>query len=167
MNEGHDHGNVLIKLDEMKLSKSSTKALLEDIIWVLRNYKKMGNLAILAHSNIVKALVPIDNFFFESFARTAAWDPRRPTYLDSAIFYKDQSVFRKNERVYQVRNLREFKFQTLYRIFRSILVVGLRMQWAHRADPCRPNKVKDQHCVSRVRCPMLHGTDRTTGASVA
>ena len=35
------------------------------MIWVLRNYKKMGNLAIVGHSKILKALVPIDNFFFE------------------------------------------------------------------------------------------------------
>lgn len=65
IDEGNDHVNVLIKLDEMKISHSSTKAFMEDMIWILRNYKHMGNLAIVAHSKIVKALVPIDNFFFE------------------------------------------------------------------------------------------------------
>lgn len=63
--KGHDHVNVLIKLDEMKISHSSTKAFMEDMIWVFRNYKQMGNLAIVAHSKILKALVPIDNFFFK------------------------------------------------------------------------------------------------------
>lgn len=67
--EGYQHVHVLIKLDEMKLSHSSTKAFMEDMIWVLRNYKHMGNLAIVAHSNILKALVPIDNFFFERLQR--------------------------------------------------------------------------------------------------
>ncbi|MCF8713575.1 STAS/SEC14 domain-containing protein [Joostella atrarenae] len=57
--------NVLVKLDEMRISKSSTKAFFQDILWSLRNYKKMGHLAIVAHSNIVKALVPIDNVFFQ------------------------------------------------------------------------------------------------------
>ena len=57
--------NVLIKLDKMKIGHTQTKAFMEDIIWTIRNYKDMGNLAIVAHSNILKALVPIDNFFFE------------------------------------------------------------------------------------------------------
>ena len=57
--------NVLVKLDELKMAHSSTKAFMEDIIWTLRNYKKMGHLAIVAHSKILKALVPIDNLFFQ------------------------------------------------------------------------------------------------------
>jgi len=65
IDEGHKHVNVLIKLDEIKISHSSTKAFMEDMIWILRNYKQMGNLAIVAHSKILKALVPVDNFFFE------------------------------------------------------------------------------------------------------
>jgi len=65
IDEGYDHVNVLIKLDEMKISHSNTKAFMEDTIWVLRNYEQIGNIAIVAHSKILKALVPIDNFFFE------------------------------------------------------------------------------------------------------
>lgn len=57
--------NVLVKLDELKITHSSTKAFMEDIIWTLRNYKKMGHLAIVAHSKILKVLVPIDNLFFQ------------------------------------------------------------------------------------------------------
>lgn len=63
--QGFETINVLIKLDELKISKSSIKAFMEDIIWALRNYKKIGHLAIVAHSNTAKALVPIDNLFFE------------------------------------------------------------------------------------------------------
>lgn len=63
--KGHESINVLVKLDELKVSHSSTKAFFEDTIWALRNYKKMGHLAIVAHSKILKALVPIDNLFFE------------------------------------------------------------------------------------------------------
>ncbi|MBB6325665.1 hypothetical protein FHS59_001280 [Algoriphagus iocasae] len=63
--KGFDSINVLIKLDEAKISKSSIKVFFEDIIYTLRNYKTMGHIAIVAHSNILKALVPIDNLFFE------------------------------------------------------------------------------------------------------
>lgn len=35
-----DKVNVMVKLDEMKISNSSIKAFLEDTVWVLRNYKK-------------------------------------------------------------------------------------------------------------------------------
>jgi len=63
--QGFETINVLVKLDEMKISNSSVRAFMEDTIWVLRNYKKIGHLAIVAHSNTLKALVPIDNLFFE------------------------------------------------------------------------------------------------------
>ena len=38
---------------------------MEDTIWILRNYKQIGNIAIVAHSKILEALIPIDAFFFE------------------------------------------------------------------------------------------------------
>lgn len=65
LNEGFKQVNVLVKLDEMKIGQTSFKAFMEDSLWALRNYKKLGHLAIVAHSNIVKVLVPIDNLFFE------------------------------------------------------------------------------------------------------
>jgi len=65
LDQGHDHVNLLIKLDEAKIGHSSIKAFMEETIWILRNFKHLGNLAIVAHSKIVKALVPIDSFFFE------------------------------------------------------------------------------------------------------
>ena len=65
LDEGFDQVNVLVKIDEMKVSHSSAKAFMEDTIWALRNYKKIGHLAIVAHSKITKALVPIDNIFFQ------------------------------------------------------------------------------------------------------
>ncbi|MCB9310498.1 MAG: STAS/SEC14 domain-containing protein [Lewinellaceae bacterium] len=65
LDEGHEYVHVLIKLDEMKLSKTSVKAFFEDSLWAIRNYKSIGNIAIVAHSNILKALVPIDSFFFQ------------------------------------------------------------------------------------------------------
>ncbi|MEO8759655.1 MAG: STAS/SEC14 domain-containing protein [Bacteroidia bacterium] len=63
--EGHSQINVLVKLDELKISHIKVKAFMEDTMWGLRNYKSLGHLAIVAHSNIVKALVPIDNLFFK------------------------------------------------------------------------------------------------------
>lgn len=65
LEQGFDQVNVLVKLDELKISESSTKAFMEDTIWALRNYTKIGHLAIVAHSKILKALVPIDNLFFK------------------------------------------------------------------------------------------------------
>jgi len=63
--QGFDQINLLIKLDEMKISKTSIKAFFEDSIWALRNYTHLGHLALVAHSKVLKALVPIDNLFFE------------------------------------------------------------------------------------------------------
>ncbi|UBM58566.1 STAS/SEC14 domain-containing protein [Marinilongibacter aquaticus] len=65
LDQGFETVNVLVKLDEMKIDHSSVKAFMEDSIWALRNYKKLGHLAIVAHSKVLKALVPIDNLFFQ------------------------------------------------------------------------------------------------------
>jgi hypothetical protein len=65
LDEGYQQVHVLVKLDETKISHSSVKAFMEDSIWALRHYKQLGHLAIVAHSNVLKALVPIDNYFFQ------------------------------------------------------------------------------------------------------
>lgn len=65
LDQGFKSVNVLVKLDEMKISNTSAKAFMEDSIWTLRNYKQLGHLAIVAHSNVMKALIPVDNLFFE------------------------------------------------------------------------------------------------------
>ena len=65
LEKGFQRVNVLVKLDEMKISHIQTKAFMEDIIWALRNYKSIGHMAIVAHSKILKAFVPIDNLFFQ------------------------------------------------------------------------------------------------------
>jgi len=65
LEKGFNQVNVLVKLDEMKVNHIQTKAFMENIIWALRNYKSIGHLAIVAHSKILKALVPMDNLFFQ------------------------------------------------------------------------------------------------------
>jgi hypothetical protein len=65
LTKGHEHINVLIKLDELKINQINTKSFMEHIVWVIRNIEHVGNIAIVAHSNILKALIPLDNFFFE------------------------------------------------------------------------------------------------------
>jgi len=65
LDEGYKTVNVLIKLDEYKISKTEIKAFFEDIVFLIRQFDHLGNLAIVSHSKILKALVPIDSFFFE------------------------------------------------------------------------------------------------------
>ncbi len=65
LKQGFQQINVLVKLDEVKISHSSVKAFMEDALWGIRNFDKIGHLAIVAHSKVMKALVPIDNLFFE------------------------------------------------------------------------------------------------------
>lgn len=63
--QGYEQVHLLVKLDEMKVGHSSVKAFMEDFIWIMRNYRQIGHLAIVAHSKVLKALVPIDNLFFQ------------------------------------------------------------------------------------------------------
>jgi hypothetical protein len=67
--KGFEKINLLVKLDELKLSHSSTKAFFEEIVIILRNYKELKNLAIVGHSNMLKAYIPIDNFFFARLSK--------------------------------------------------------------------------------------------------
>ncbi|MCB0497799.1 MAG: STAS/SEC14 domain-containing protein [Cyclobacteriaceae bacterium] len=92
LDQGYDVVNMLIKMDEAKIGSSSIKAFMEDAIWVLRKYKKLGNIAIVAHSNIVKALVPIDKFFFERIQK--GYEER---YFDASQFDKAVAFIKSNE----------------------------------------------------------------------
>jgi len=65
IDEGFDHVHLLVRLDELKLNKSNVKAFMEDTIVTFREFEKIGNIAIVAHSNILKTLIAIDSFFFE------------------------------------------------------------------------------------------------------
>lgn len=75
--KGFDQVNILVKIDEMKISGSSAKAFLEDGLYILRKYKSMGHIAVVAHSKILKALIPIDNLFFERASKG-----RKEQYFD-------------------------------------------------------------------------------------
>jgi hypothetical protein len=77
LEKGFKTVNILVKIDENKVSKTDAKAFFEDIIFILRNYKDLGHLAIVAHSKILKVLVPIDNLFFERASKG-----RKEQYFD-------------------------------------------------------------------------------------
>lgn len=62
---GFNTVNLLVKIDEFKVSQTETKAFFQDILFIIRKFKNIGNIAIVGHSKILKVLVPIDNFFFE------------------------------------------------------------------------------------------------------
>ena len=91
---GYEKVNVLVKLDEMKVSHSETKAFFEDTLWAIRNYKKLGHLAIVAHSNIIKALVPIDNLFF-----ARAKEGRVERYFDVSQMDEAMALVTNNKKV--------------------------------------------------------------------
>ncbi|MCB0599578.1 MAG: STAS/SEC14 domain-containing protein [Saprospiraceae bacterium] len=93
LKRGFDRINMLVKLDEMKISNSSIKAFMEDSIWAIRNYSYLGNFAIVAHSKIVKALVPIDRFFFERIQKGCEEKYFDVSQLDAAFqFIADEQV---------------------------------------------------------------------------
>jgi len=79
--------NVLVKLDEMKLSATSVKAFFEDMLWALRNYTHLGHLAIVAHSKVLKALVPVDNLFFHRASKGRLERYFDVSQLDEAIAF--------------------------------------------------------------------------------
>ena len=65
LDKGYKQINLLIRLDNLRLTKISLRAFMKDLYWILRNYKRVGHMAIVAHSRIIKAWIRIDNLFFE------------------------------------------------------------------------------------------------------
>lgn len=62
---GYERVNILVKMDEYKVSKTEIKAFCEDLVFVMRNYKHLGHLAIVGHSKFLKVCVPLDNIFYQ------------------------------------------------------------------------------------------------------
>ena len=92
LNNGFNHVNELIKLDEIKINQISTKAFFEHMIWVLRNLKNAGNIAIVAHSNILKSLIPIDNIFFERLKKGFEERYFDVSHLDKALDFVESNT---------------------------------------------------------------------------
>lgn len=63
---GHAKVNVLFKMDKLKLSSTSWKALLEDGIFAMKHFKYCGRIAIVGDSKFEEMLVKIDNMFFKN-----------------------------------------------------------------------------------------------------
>ncbi len=65
LKQGHEKINVLIKLDELKLTNIKLKAFAEQAVWLLRHQKNMGHLAIVGNSGLLEKWIPIDNLFYK------------------------------------------------------------------------------------------------------
>ncbi len=92
LHEGFEHINVLIKLDEIKINQINTKAFFEHMIWVIRNLKNVGNLAIVAHSSILKSMIPIDNIFFERLKKGFEERYFDVSHLDKALDFVESNT---------------------------------------------------------------------------
>ncbi len=92
LNKGFKHIHVLIKLDEVKINQINTKVFFEHMIWVIRNLKNVGNLAIVAHSNILKAMIPMDNLFFERLKKGFEERYFDVSQLDKAIDFVESKI---------------------------------------------------------------------------
>ena len=92
LDEGFEQINLLVKLDELKVNQSSVKAFMEDTIWILRHYREIGHLAIVAHSNVFKALVPIDNLFFKRASKGRLERYFDISQLDEAYEFVNQNI---------------------------------------------------------------------------
>ena len=62
--EGHDKINLLIKINDMKLSKSSWKAMWNDGMYAIKHLKNCGRIAVVGDSKIEAFLVKADNAIF-------------------------------------------------------------------------------------------------------
>jgi len=69
LNKGNKQVNLLIQVDELRVTKSSMQAFVKDLFWILRKYKRIGHLAIVAHSKVIKAWIEADNLLFRNIKK--------------------------------------------------------------------------------------------------
>ncbi len=91
LDSGFKTVNILVKIDEYKISQTETKAFFEDMVFIIRKFKNLGNLAIVGHSKILKALVPIDNFFFERLKKGQKEQYFDVSQLEEAFEFVDKN----------------------------------------------------------------------------
>jgi len=58
--------NILMKIDNLSLTKSSWKAMWNDGIYAMKHIKNCGHIAIVGNSKIEEFLVKTDNAFYEN-----------------------------------------------------------------------------------------------------
>lgn len=63
---GHDKVNLLVKTDKLSLSKSSWKAMWNDGVYAIKQFKHCGRIALVGDSSAEEFMIKIDNAFFKS-----------------------------------------------------------------------------------------------------
>ena len=66
LNHGIDKVNMLVKIDNLSLMKSSLKAMLKDGVYAVKHLKYCGKIAIVGESKVEEFLTKTDNLFFGS-----------------------------------------------------------------------------------------------------
>jgi len=62
LNAGYEHVNILIKVKDLSVLKHiDLKAFIEGEIWGIKHLSKIGRCAVVAHSDIIKSVVKIEN----------------------------------------------------------------------------------------------------------
>ena len=62
LDEGYEHVNILIKVKDMSVMKHmDLKGFLEGEIWGIKHFSKMGRCAVVAHSDLIKSVVKVEN----------------------------------------------------------------------------------------------------------
>lgn len=59
--EGHDRVNVLVKMDQLSLTKIKLSAFVEDSFYSLKYLDKLRHIAVVGDSKLEKAIIELDN----------------------------------------------------------------------------------------------------------
>ena len=87
LNEGYDHVNILIKVDEAELSESDIKALFEESKFLLNNVQHLKRIAVVGDSKWLKSLVPVDRFFFKQMNHSGEEKYFETSQLNEALAF--------------------------------------------------------------------------------
>ena len=81
--KGFDKANILIKIEKLAISDSNAKAIMEQLIKILKNVKIFNRIAVVSDSQVLENLVKVDNLFLKLFNRDS-----EEKYFDKANLAK-------------------------------------------------------------------------------
>ena len=85
--KGFDKANILLKLDRINISESNGKAVLEQVVKIVKHLKEFNKIAVVGDSSALAKLVKVDNMFLQLFNKGSQEKYFDVENLDEALLF--------------------------------------------------------------------------------
>ena len=93
--KGFDKANILLKLDRINISESNGKAVLEQVVKIVKHLKEFNKIAVVSDSSALAKLVKVDNMFLQLFNKGSQEKYFDVENLDAALLFVERNHSKK------------------------------------------------------------------------